>query len=103
MAFKREIGRIKPDVFVSIHSGTLGMYTPYAYSMDEPQFNEQQMLDVIDPVNKKYFNCPSGAAGDKVGYLCPGTSMDYIYDNMGAKYTYSFEIYRKGSKIKHNP
>lgn len=25
----------KPDVYLSIHSGSAGLYTPYAYSTDE--------------------------------------------------------------------
>jgi len=27
-------------------------------------------------------NCKIGAAGKEVGYLCPGTSLDYAYDQV---------------------
>lgn len=52
------------------------------------------MLNVIDDIDSKYCNCPSGAAGKEVGYLCPGTCLDYAYDKAGAKYSYAFEIYK---------
>jgi len=30
-----ELTAFKPDIFLSVHSGTLGLYTPYAYSVEE--------------------------------------------------------------------
>ena len=69
------------------------MYTPYAYSKDTAEINEEAMLSVVNNLNKKYCNCPSGAAGKEVGYLCPGTSLDYVYDNYFAKYSYAWEIF----------
>ncbi len=27
-------------------------------------------------------NCDVGAAGKDVGYLCPGTCLDYAYENL---------------------
>lgn len=69
------------------------MYTPYAYSTEEPIYNEHKMLQVLDTLNSKYCGCDVGAAGDKVGYLCPGTCLDYAYDKVKVPYTYAFEIY----------
>ncbi len=56
------------------------MYTPYAFSEDEADYNEDKMKDVLKEIDNKYCNCPSGAAGKEVGYLCPGTCLDYAYD-----------------------
>lgn len=72
----------------------MGMYTPYAYTTDKADFNEDLMLKVITPTNEKYCNhCEMGAAGNKVGYLSPGTSLDYMYDEMNVEYSFVFEIY----------
>lgn len=84
-----------PTTFTAVHSGVMGMYTPYAYSMDEPAFNEQNMLDVLDHINPKYCDCPMGAAGKDVGYLCPGTCLDYAYEH-SVPYTFALEIYASG-------
>ena len=35
IAIKKEVDSIKPDVFLTVHSGTYGMYTPYAYSTEK--------------------------------------------------------------------
>jgi len=43
-----------------------------------------------------------GAAGKQVGYLCPGTCLDYIYDKLGAKYSFAFEIYERGVDLREN-
>ena len=46
-------------------------------------------------MNSKYCNCPAGAAGKEVGYLCPGTCLDYAYDTLKVPYSFAWEIYKK--------
>jgi len=90
----------RPDLFLTVHSGTLGMYIPYAYSTHIAKGSSTpQMLEILHKMNPKYCNCDVGAAGKQVGYLCPGTCLDYIYD-IGTKYSFAFEIYEKGN-YKH--
>jgi hypothetical protein len=36
------------DIFLSVHSGTLGMYTPHAYSAEDAEVNDDRMLDILD-------------------------------------------------------
>jgi len=36
-----------------------------------------------------------GAAGKEVGYLCPGTCLDYAYDKVNVPYSFAWEIYGK--------
>lgn len=86
----------KPDMFLTVHSGALGMYIPYAYSDNEVVgASTPAMLEILNKMNPKYCNCDVGAAGKQVGYLCPGTCLDYIYD-LGTKYSFAFEIYEEG-------
>ena len=81
-------------VFVTVHSGTLGMYTPFAYSRDVPQRpEEKEMLKLLYPLDEEHCQCPMGAAGKEVGYLCPGTCLDYAYDVAKVPYAFAFEIY----------
>jgi len=84
----------KPDLFISIHSGVLGMYTPYAYSSSSPSSPiESTMVDILNKLNPKFCDCSVGAAGKEVGYLCPGTCLDYMFDNLKTPYSFAVEIY----------
>ncbi len=52
------------------------------------------MLKILEDMNAKYCkDCEVGAAGKEVGYLCPGTSLDYVYDELGTKYAFAIEIF----------
>lgn len=47
------------------------------------EFNNEKMIDVLDKLQDNY--CPScdvGAAGREVGYLSPGSCIDYAYDEL---------------------
>ena len=35
------------DIFITIHSGTLGLFTPWAYSTEKASENEGPMLEVL--------------------------------------------------------
>mmetsp|Transcript_25530 Transcript_25530/g.41200 ORF Transcript_25530/g.41200 Transcript_25530/m.41200 type:complete len:416 (-) Transcript_25530:81-1328(-) len=112
--------KYKPHVFLTIHSGTLGLFTPYAFAQSSanpssllykhsgPSFLSMQsrmesddsskarikeMINLLDGINPKYCNCEAGAAGDVLPYLSPGTSMDYMFDKLGTDYAFAFEIY----------
>ena len=49
-------------MFLSVHSGTLGMYTPHAYSAQDGEFNEDNMIDVLERLQSNY--CPSCDVGN---------------------------------------
>lgn len=52
------------------------------------------MMDVLGDLQHKY--CPScdvGAAGEEVGYLSPGSCIDFAYDELKIRYSFAFEIY----------
>ena len=36
---------------------------------------------------------PVRPAGKEVGYSCPGTCLDYVYDQLNTSYAFAFEIY----------
>ena len=102
---KAIVDKYAPSMFVTVHSGTLGMYTPYAYSTDVPHDDPSDlgnMVKITDKLNPEYCECPSGPAGKEVGYLCPGTCLDYAYDKTKTKYSFAFEIYSKDAEDIHD-
>eukprot|EP00933_Yihiella_yeosuensis_P021071 TRINITY_DN1676_c0_g1_i1.p1 TRINITY_DN1676_c0_g1~~TRINITY_DN1676_c0_g1_i1.p1 ORF type:complete len:407 (+),score=87.14 TRINITY_DN1676_c0_g1_i1:107-1327(+) len=98
--FKELVAAYNPDTFLTIHSGTLGMYMPWAFDMEHlANRNQPQMLSLLEDLDKDYCKCPFGAAGKEVGYSCPGTCLDWVFSNLrNTKYAYAFEIYVGGDK-----
>mmetsp|Transcript_34955 Transcript_34955/g.80498 ORF Transcript_34955/g.80498 Transcript_34955/m.80498 type:complete len:408 (+) Transcript_34955:80-1303(+) len=83
-----------PQTFLTVHSGTLGLYMPWAYDMEHlASRNQRKMMGVLKGLDEKHCRCPFGAAGKEVGYSCPGTSLDWIYDKLNTSYSFAFEIF----------
>jgi len=92
--FKELVTEYKPTNFLTVHSGTKGMYMPWAYDMDHlATRNQPQMLKILREVDQEHCQCPFGAAGKEVGYACPGTCLDWIYDKLQTPYAFAFEIF----------
>jgi hypothetical protein len=92
--FRSDVTDNRPTSFVTIHSGTLGMYMPWAYDMEHlAQRNNKAMMSMLRDLDEEYCQCPFGAAGREVGYSCPGTCLDYVYDELNTSYAFAFEIY----------
>lgn len=96
--------KFTPTVFVSVHSGSLHMLTPWAFTRNmpgEPGHGEKfvkgegvkPLLSVLKSVNKQFCHCSVGIAGKELGYLCPGTCLDYMYNKVGTRFSYALEIY----------
>jgi len=84
----------KPTLFLSVHSGTRGLYMPWAYEVKQELNQKQQaMMRVLAAVDADHCRCPFGAAGHEVGYACPGTSIDWAYGHLKTPYTFAFEIW----------
>jgi len=105
----------RPDMFVSVHSGALGMYTPYAYSTKRPSGPvERSMVSILKKLNHHstevsgnrgsgYCNCDVGAAGKELNYLCPGTCLDYMFDKLLTPYAFAVEIWDGSYGYKKQP
>uniref|UniRef100_A0A6U4BW63 Peptidase M14 domain-containing protein n=1 Tax=Vitrella brassicaformis TaxID=1169539 RepID=A0A6U4BW63_9ALVE len=94
------VKEVKTTTFVTIHSGTFGMYQPWAYEQKEAPRNAQRMSKILRALDAKHCTCPFGAAAVQVGYPCPGTSLDFVYDKLDppANYAFAFEIYTSPSR-----
>ena len=51
------------------------------------------MISLVRSLDKNFCHCPYGAAGQEVGYSCPGTCLDYVYEKLGCQFAFAFEIY----------
>lgn len=92
--FKSLVSEYLPSTFLTVHSGTKGMYMPWAYDMQHlAKRNEPEMMNILRALDKDHCECPFGAAGREVGYSCPGTCLDWVYDKLQTKYSFAFEIY----------
>lgn len=112
--FRDSVTDFKPTTFLTIHSGTKGMYMPWAYDMEHlASRNEPEMMQILRAIDTDFCQCPFGAAGREVGYSCPGTCLDYVYEKLKADYAFAFEIYtdpdvwgdlkqRFEAKLKHS-
>ena len=58
------------------HLHHLHAHSPPLTSSSTSPLCPTQALEMLD---KKYCQCPYGAAGKRVGYLCPGTCLDWVY------------------------
>lgn len=94
--FRKEVADYRPTSFLTVHSGTKGMYMPWAYDMEHlAKKNGPEMMQILRNLDRDYCQCPYGAAGKEVGYSCPGTCLDYVYDHLGVEYSFAFEIYTR--------
>lgn len=93
--FRQLVTDYKPTTFLTVHSGTRGLYMPWAYdtSASVASRNKQDMMEVLRDLDSGYCECPYGAAGKEVGYSCPGTCLDWVYDKLKTPYSFAFEIY----------
>lgn len=91
---RRLVTEYSPTTFLTVHSGTRGLYMPWAYDTEHlADRNQPAMLEILRALDSKHCRCPFGAAGKEVGYECPGTCLDYVYDQLKAPYSFAFEIY----------
>jgi len=91
---KDVVSAYKPTGFVTVHSGTRGMYMPWAYDTNNlATRNQPTMMKILRDLDQSYCKCPFGAAGKEVGYACPGTSLDWVYDILQTPYSFAFEIF----------
>jgi hypothetical protein len=92
--FKDLVTNYKPTNFLTVHSGTRGMYMPWAYDMEHlAKRNQPAMMEILKNLDKDHCECPFGAAGKEVGYSCPGTCLDWVYDKLQTPFAFAFEIY----------
>merc|ERR1719265_1954 len=91
---------MRPQIYLSVHSGRKGIYMPWASTDDGiPKKDQTRMLNVLKGL-ANYCNCEYGSAGEKVGRFVSGTDLDFAYEKAGALFAFEFEVYAgKGPEL----
>jgi len=103
LAFKQLVEDFEPNLFLSIHSGTKAMCLPYSHRQDSMETIVQSdskskhfidMLEIVQPLDAQYCQCPYGGLGKEVGYAHSGTCIDYVFENIpSVAHAFLFEIF----------
>lgn len=91
---------VRPQMYVTLHSGRKGIYMPWASTDDGiPKNDRSRMLNVLKGL-ANYCNCEYGSSAEKVGRFVSGTDLDFAYEKAGALFAFEFEIYAgKGPEL----
>lgn len=58
--------------------------------------NYDELMNVLNVIKDEHCPmCETGMSSKNVGYLAYGSAMDWVYDELGIKNSYLFEIYHK--------
>lgn len=90
------IKEFNAKLFLTIHSGTMALFHPYAFSHGgfQNKLNQDKMKEVLGILKNKFCkNCDMGSPSALIGYQSSGTCLDYIYDNFKVPYSLAWEIY----------
>jgi len=91
LEIKQLLENYSPHLFISVHSGRVGLYTPYAFSKQEPL--NKELLEVMQTINKKYCLCTVGPAAKKLHYESYGNCLDYAYDVAKVPFAFAWEVF----------
>lgn len=93
-ALRDLVDQERPDMFLSVHSGAYLLGASPGYQASSPE-DEKIAADVLGPISDKYCggSCPYGGLRDLIGYDAAGCDIDYIHENSGVRYAFTWEIY----------
>lgn len=94
---------VRPDVYLSIHSGAYLLGAPYGYTAGAAPNNEASMVEILGPISQKYCGggCPYGGLAELIGYNSLGCDVDYMAEHVQTPYSYTWEIYVGPEIRKH--
>jgi len=92
---KALVDEVRPDIYLSVHSGAYLLGMPFGYTSGVVPENEANMMEVLGPISKKYCggNCPYGNLAKLIHYDSPGCDIDYVAEQVGTPYAFTWEIY----------
>lgn len=99
---RRIIEKARPRLFLTVHSGTVGMYYPPAFTTrptPEQLAAAKSVRRVLEEVATTDSHpqgsdaVPISPAGRGVAYSCPGTCLDYAFEHARAPLTVAFEVW----------
>uniref|UniRef100_A0AC35U014 Peptidase_M14 domain-containing protein n=1 Tax=Rhabditophanes sp. KR3021 TaxID=114890 RepID=A0AC35U014_9BILA len=100
-AIEKYASKIRPYIAVDVHSYGRFLLYPYAYHgfklPPKMYYLRDKANEIADFIKKKYnVQYKVGTVEDIVGYGANGSALDYFYGQLGAKYSFAFEITNDG-------
>lgn len=94
---------VRPDVYLSIHTGAYLLGAPYGYTASKVAPNEAAMVEILKPISDKYCGggCPYGGLAELIGYDSMGCDVDYMAEEEKTPFAYTWEIYVGPEIRKH--
>lgn len=94
---------VKPDVYLSIHSGAYLLGAPYGYTAGKTPENQASMVEILKPISERYCGggCPYGGLAELIGYDSMGCDVDYMAEHVQTPFAYTWEIYVGPEIRKH--
>lgn len=91
----------KPDLFLSVHSGSFLMSMPYGYTPGVRPKNADAMAEVLESVSATHTmgECPHGPLAEVIGYESHACDIDYASEVVGVPYSFNWEIYTDRSHL----
>jgi len=108
----------EPDMYIDVHTGTLAMYRPWNYVLEEPADSEaaKNMSDFLESLKtaewddgRSIFNgtdagvdwrVPDAGIGANISYIATGTAADWMYMySPNIKYTFIVETFEEPATI----
>jgi len=87
-----------PDVFITVHSGSYALLTPFAYDTEPATVDIAEMLTALTAASKDLLpHVEIGQTADILKYRCPGNLLDYVYSHTEARIVAVFEVYSQHS------
>lgn len=87
--------KLSPDLFLSVHSGSVLLGMPYGFSDHDKPERADQMAHMLGVISQQHFGgeCPYGGIARTIGYRSPGCSVDYATEHLHIPFAFTFEIY----------
>lgn len=94
---------VKPDVYLSIHTGAYLLGAPFGYTENKIPDNEASQVEILKPISERYCGggCPYGGLAELIGYKSMGCDVDYMAEHVKTPYAYTWEIYVGPAIRKH--
>lgn len=92
---KELVDQIRPDIYLSIHSGAYLLGSPYGYTQHATPTDDSSMQQVLQSISTKYCDgqCPYGGLAKMIQYDNGGCDIDYVYETLRTPYVFTWEIY----------
>lgn len=94
--------KLSPDLFLSVHSGSLLLGMPYGFSDSARPERSDEMAHMLEVISQRHFDdkIPHGAIARTIGYHSPGSSIDYAAEHLHIPFAFTFEIYAENANTE---